>query len=75
MLGSYSCGMLDSVWALDVPALAPREKECIIRLLLEREVYDGAAGTKSLTFRPSGIRAFDATAVGVDAQTGGRAHG
>jgi site-specific DNA recombinase len=55
--------------------LAPREKERILRLLLERVVYDGAARTVSLTFRPSGLRALDEMADEVGAQTGGKANG
>ena len=31
----------------------------VIQLLVQRVVYDGAAGTVSVTFRPSGIRALE----------------
>ena len=45
----------DDLWA----ALAPREQVRVIQLLVERVVYDGAASTVSVTFRPSGIRALE----------------
>jgi site-specific DNA recombinase len=45
----------DDLWA----ALAPREQVRVIQLLVERIVYDGAAGTVSITFRPTGIRAIE----------------
>jgi len=42
----------DALW----DALAPREQVRIVELLVERVVYDGAAGKISFTFRPAGIR-------------------
>ncbi len=44
----------DPVWE----ALAPREQARIVRLLIERIVYDGAAGTVSITFHPEGFTAL-----------------
>jgi len=38
--------------------LAPREKERVVRLLVERVAYDGRAGEVSVTFRPAGIKAL-----------------
>lgn len=39
-------------------ALFPRERERILRLLVERVAYDGAEGTLEVRFRPTGIRAL-----------------
>jgi site-specific DNA recombinase len=44
----------DPVW----DALTPREQARILLLLVERVDYDGAAGTVSITFHPSGIKAL-----------------
>jgi site-specific DNA recombinase len=38
--------------------LTPREQERVIRLLVERVDYDGAAGTVAITFRPGGVKAL-----------------
>ena len=45
----------DDLWA----ALTPKEQVRVIHLLVERIVYDGAAGTVAITFRPSGIRTLE----------------
>ena len=45
----------DDLWA----ALTPKEQVRVIQLLVERVEYDGEAGTVSVTFRPSGIRALE----------------
>ena len=45
----------DDLWA----ALSPRDQVRVIQLLVERVEYDGAAGTVSVTFRPTGIRALE----------------
>jgi site-specific DNA recombinase len=42
----------DPVWE----GLTPREQGRAIDLLVERVVYDGAAGTVAVTFRPAGIK-------------------
>jgi site-specific DNA recombinase len=42
----------DPVWA----ALAPREQERVVRLLIERVDYDGAKGTVRIAFHDAGIR-------------------
>jgi len=42
----------DPVWE----SLSPAEQNRIVRLLIERIVYDGANGEVSITFRPAGIR-------------------
>lgn len=44
----------DAVWE----CLAPREQSRVIDLLVERVAYDGAGGSVSITFRPSGIKAL-----------------
>ena len=44
----------DSLWA----SLIPREQARLLKLLIEQVEYDGAAGTISVTFRPTGIRAL-----------------
>jgi site-specific DNA recombinase len=44
----------DPVWG----ALTPREQGRLIDLLVERVDYDGARGTVSVTFRPSGIKSL-----------------
>jgi site-specific DNA recombinase len=36
--------------------LSPREQARVIRLLVEKVDYDGAGGSVSITFRPSGIK-------------------
>ncbi len=46
--------LFDPVWE----ALFPKEQARVLRLLVERVGYDGAAGTLAITFRPSGIRAL-----------------
>jgi site-specific DNA recombinase len=48
----------DDLWA----AMTPREQVRVIQLLVERVEYDGPAGTVSVTFRPTGIRALDGEA-------------
>ena len=45
----------DDLWA----ALTPKEQVRVLELLIERVEYDGEAGTVSVTFRPSGIRALE----------------
>jgi len=40
-------------------ALTPREQARIVHLLIERVDYDGEAGTISITFHPTGIKALD----------------
>lgn len=47
-------GRFDPVW----DALSPREKARVLDLLVERVDYNGADGTVSVTFRPTGIRAL-----------------
>lgn len=42
----------DDLWA----ALTPKEQVRVLQLLVERVEYDGAEGTVSVTFRPSGVR-------------------
>jgi site-specific DNA recombinase len=44
----------DPVWA----ALAPAERARVIGLLVEKVVFDGAAGKVAVTFRPTGITAL-----------------
>jgi site-specific DNA recombinase len=44
----------EPVWA----TLSLREQARLLRLLIERIDYDGAAGTISITFLPGGIKAF-----------------
>jgi len=44
----------DSLWE----SLAPREQERILKLLIERVVYDGRDGAVTVTFRSSGIKAL-----------------
>lgn len=46
--------LFDPVW----DALFPKEQARVLRLLIERVTYDGGAGTLSVTFRPSGIKAL-----------------
>jgi site-specific DNA recombinase len=46
--------LFDPVWE----SLTPREQARIVRLLVERVEYDGAHGTVSVTFRPTGIKAL-----------------
>jgi len=46
----------DPVWE----ALSTREKSRVLELLLERVDYDGAEGTVAVTFRPTGIKMFQA---------------
>ena len=38
--------------------LSPKEQARLIRLLVERVDYDGAAGDVAVTFRPGGIKAL-----------------
>ena len=45
----------NDLWA----ALSPKEQVRVIQLLVERVEYDGEAGTVSITFRPSGLRALE----------------
>ncbi|QDU28946.1 DNA-invertase hin [Anatilimnocola aggregata] len=45
----------DEVW----DGLTPREQARIFELLIECVLYDGDAGSISITFRPSGIEALD----------------
>ena len=40
-------------------ALTPKERVRVIELLIARIEYDGAAGTVSITFRPTGIRELE----------------
>ena len=42
----------DGVW----DALLPKEQARVLELLLERVAFDGAAGTATLAFRPTGIK-------------------
>ncbi len=42
----------DPVW----DSLTSREQAGIIQLLVERIEYNGASGTVSITFRPTGIK-------------------
>jgi site-specific DNA recombinase len=44
----------DPVWE----QLSPKEQARVVRLLVERVVYDGAAGSVAVTFRPSGLKAL-----------------
>jgi site-specific DNA recombinase len=44
----------DSVWE----CLTSRERARVIELLIEQIVYDGTDGNISITFRPTGIKAF-----------------
>jgi site-specific DNA recombinase len=44
----------DPVWE----QLAPKEQARVIQLLVERIEYDGAAGTVSVTFHPTGLKAM-----------------
>lgn len=46
----------DPVWE----SLSPREKSRILELLIERVDYDGEAETVAVTFRPTGIKMFQA---------------
>jgi len=46
--------LFDPVW----DSLGPREQARVMQLLVERVGYDGANGTVSVTFRPSGIKAL-----------------
>jgi site-specific DNA recombinase len=46
--------LFDPVW----DALSPREQVRVIQLLVERVDYDGAKGTVSITFHPTGIRSL-----------------
>ena len=51
----------DPVWE----SLSPREQSRVLQLLIERVDYDGDAGTVSVTFRPTGIKALtDEFAIG-----------
>lgn len=45
----------DDLWA----SFTPKEQARIIQLLVGRIEYDGRAGTVSITFRPSGVRALE----------------
>ncbi len=45
----------DDLWS----SLTPKEQARIIQLLVGRIEYDGEAGTVTITFRPSGIRALE----------------
>ena len=44
--------VFDPVW----DTLAPREQVRVIRLLVQRVVYDGEKSTVSVTFHPAGIK-------------------
>jgi site-specific DNA recombinase len=44
----------DPVWE----QLAPKEQARVIQLLVDRIDYDGAAGTVSVTFHPTGLKAM-----------------
>jgi len=46
----------DPVWE----ALSTREKSRLLELLIERVDYDGAEGTVAVTFRPTGVKLFQA---------------
>ena len=46
----------DPVWE----RMSPREQARVVRLLVERVAYDGAAGSVAVTFRPSGLKALAA---------------
>ena len=52
--------LFDPVWG----HLFPREQCRIMRLLIERVDYDGAAGTLEVTFRDSGIKILGEEAIG-----------
>ena len=45
----------DDLWT----ALTPKEQVRVLQLLIERVEYDGEAGTVSVTFQPTGIRALE----------------
>ena len=45
----------DDLWA----SLTPKEQSRIIQLLVECVVYDGAAGTVTITFRPCNVSALE----------------
>ena len=51
---AQALALFDPVWE----SLTPREQARIVRLLVERVDYDGAKGTVSITFRPTGIKAL-----------------
>jgi site-specific DNA recombinase len=53
---AVALGGFDPVWN----ALSPREQARVIHLLVERVDYDGGAGTVSITFHPSGLKALAA---------------
>src|SRR5262249_11830265 len=44
----------DPVWE----ALTPKEQARVLHLLVQRVVYDGAAGTVAITFQPGGIKSL-----------------
>ena len=46
--------LFEPVW----DALSPREQVRVVQLLVERVDYDGAKGTVSITFHPTGIRSL-----------------
>lgn len=46
----------DPVWE----TLTPKEQARVVRLLVQRVDYDGAAGTVSLTFHPEGLKTLSA---------------
>ena len=47
-----ACSRFDPLWE----TLTAREQARILHLLIERVDYDGAGGTVSTTFRPTGIK-------------------
>ena len=47
-----ACSRFDPLWE----TLTAREQARILHLLVERVDYDGASGTVSITFRPTGIK-------------------
>ena len=58
-----SLAQFDPTWDL----LNTAEKSRLLRLLIERVDYDGAASTVSVTYRPTGFRAFAEELQGVEA--------
>jgi site-specific DNA recombinase len=51
---AHALAEFDPVWE----ALSPREQARVIDLLIDRIDFDGASGRISITFHPSGIKAF-----------------
>ena len=51
---SEALSAFDPIWG----ALTPKEQARVITLLVEKVVYDGAAGKVAVTFHPTGIKAL-----------------